>query len=119
MQHSGKRRTPAGRVTLFGMRGTKTELVVFQKDRSTRGYSLLHDLDITSPNGAVAIEHTPHIGELLVLDIPSVRCAGRVCDRTVIYSDKDLRGVEWDFVTRIFLMLDEDLPTTQVRSIIA
>jgi hypothetical protein len=56
----------------------------------------------------------PQIGESISVDLDDKKFVGRVFSKLMEYSQHDMAGKVWDFVTRIIITLDEVEETTEL-----
>lgn len=55
---------------------------------------------------SASMTHLPAIGELLSVALPDKGFSGRVTEKMTEYTETDMDGNRWDWVTRVFVTLD-------------
>lgn len=91
------------------MAESKVEVVFAEKDGSPKGYRVLGTFSVV---GSMPTLMLPDIGASASVDLQDKRFIGQVLTKLIEYSDTDISGKVYDFVTRIIITLIDvhDLP---------
>jgi hypothetical protein len=84
----------------------KLEFVFIQLDKSEQGFAVLGEFSIDSETPALPIVPIGAIGEYQIVDLPGKDFGGRIIDKRVVYSQKDIAGNSWDLLTRVIITLE-------------
>jgi hypothetical protein len=89
------------------MSKTKLEIVFVQlAAASTSGFSILGEFSVDSEGPSLPLFPIGGIGEVQIVDLPGKQFSGRIIDKRTIYSQKDMAGKSWDFLTRVIVTLE-------------
>lgn len=86
------------------MAKSKVEVLFVVTDDTPKGYRVLGTFSV---DGSMPTLMLPQIGESISVDLADKKFVGRVFSKLTEYSQHDMAGKVWDFVTRIIVTLDE------------
>jgi hypothetical protein len=96
------------------MAESKLEVLFVVTDETPKGYRVLGSFSVDGPMPTLIL---PQIGETISVDLDDKKFVGRVFSKLIEYSQQDMAGKVWSFVTRIIITLDEIHETTELRDV--